>query len=123
MTAGLRKRFGRQKALDGVTINLTPGAIGLLGPNGPGRSAFIKCLACCNSSPSLSIPRHLRARMANNATIRALDEWSPDGTLMSVTSLLVATVGLVAEAALLFAHRECHAADEMRKQDRQPNWK
>jgi ABC-type transport system involved in multi-copper enzyme maturation permease subunit len=64
---------------------------------------------------NLSISRHLRTLLANHETIRDLYEWSPDGTLKSVGLLLVATVVFVAAAALLFAHREYHAAEEMQK--------
>jgi ABC-2 type transport system ATP-binding protein len=40
----LSKVFGPQRALDGVTLKVSPGAIGLLGPNGAGKSTFMKCL-------------------------------------------------------------------------------
>ena len=38
------KRYGAQIALDAVSLSLPPGAIGLLGPHGAGKSTFIKCL-------------------------------------------------------------------------------
>jgi Cu-processing system ATP-binding protein len=42
---GLRKRFGRLTALDGVDIVVAPGRItALVGPNGAGKSTLIKCL-------------------------------------------------------------------------------
>ena len=43
---GLRKRFGRIQAVDGVDLALKPGRIyGLLGPNGSGKTTLIRCLA------------------------------------------------------------------------------
>jgi Cu-processing system ATP-binding protein len=42
---GLRKRFGRLTALDGVDIQVTAGRVtALVGPNGAGKSTLIKCL-------------------------------------------------------------------------------
>jgi len=43
-TEGLTKTFGRQRALDNVTLAISAGAISLLGPNGAGKSTFMKCL-------------------------------------------------------------------------------
>jgi ABC-2 type transport system ATP-binding protein len=43
---GLRKRFGRIQAVDGVDLALAPGRIyGLLGPNGSGKTTLIRMLA------------------------------------------------------------------------------
>jgi ABC-2 type transport system ATP-binding protein len=43
---GLRKRFGRIRAVDGVDLTLAPGRIyGLLGPNGSGKTTLIRMLA------------------------------------------------------------------------------
>jgi len=42
---GLRKRFGRLTALDGVDITVAAGRVtALVGPNGAGKSTLIKCL-------------------------------------------------------------------------------
>jgi ABC-2 type transport system ATP-binding protein len=41
---GLSKNFGNVKALDGLSLNLEPGVIGLVGSNGAGKSTFIKIL-------------------------------------------------------------------------------
>lgn len=42
---GLRKRFGRLVALDGIDVQVAPGHItALVGPNGAGKSTLIKCL-------------------------------------------------------------------------------
>ena len=43
--AGLRKRFGPQQALDGMTFTVQPGQVtGFVGPNGAGKSTTIKML-------------------------------------------------------------------------------
>ncbi len=41
---GLTVRYGRQTALDGVTLSLPNAATGLLGPNGAGKSTLMKAL-------------------------------------------------------------------------------
>ncbi len=44
--SGVRKRFGATAALDGLDINVRSGEIyGLLGPNGSGKTTFIRCVA------------------------------------------------------------------------------
>jgi ABC-2 type transport system ATP-binding protein len=42
--AGLSKRYGSIRALEGLTLELPPGPTGLLGPNGAGTSTLIKLL-------------------------------------------------------------------------------
>ncbi len=43
--AGLRKRFGRVQALDGLDLTVAPGEVaGFLGPNGSGKSTTIRVL-------------------------------------------------------------------------------
>ena len=43
-TAGLTKRYGQITALDGLTLEVEPGIIGLVGSNGAGKSTLIKIL-------------------------------------------------------------------------------
>jgi branched-chain amino acid transport system ATP-binding protein len=43
---GLSKRFGSLRALDGVDLDVAPGALtGLIGPNGAGKSTAFACIA------------------------------------------------------------------------------
>lgn len=40
----LTKTYGKKKAVDSVTVNLTPGVYGLLGPNGAGKTTLMHML-------------------------------------------------------------------------------
>jgi ABC-2 type transport system ATP-binding protein len=43
--SGIAKRFGRTPALDGVTLEASPGITGLLGPNGAGKTTLLRIIA------------------------------------------------------------------------------
>jgi ABC-2 type transport system ATP-binding protein len=43
-TQALCKVYRKERALDGVSLQVSPGAIGLLGPNGAGKTTLMKCL-------------------------------------------------------------------------------
>jgi ABC-2 type transport system ATP-binding protein len=43
--AGVHKRYGSVRALDGVDFELSDGITGLLGPNGAGKTTLLRCLA------------------------------------------------------------------------------
>jgi ABC-2 type transport system ATP-binding protein len=44
-TADLTRRFGRMRAVDGVTLKIGTGVFGLLGPNGAGKSSLLRMMA------------------------------------------------------------------------------
>jgi ABC-2 type transport system ATP-binding protein len=43
--ADVTRTFGRNKAVDGVTLSVGPGVFGLLGPNGAGKTSLLRMLA------------------------------------------------------------------------------
>jgi ABC-2 type transport system ATP-binding protein len=45
LAVNVRKRFGRTRALEGVSLNAHPGVTGLLGPNGAGKTTLLRLLA------------------------------------------------------------------------------
>ncbi len=70
---GLRKRYGKFLALDGVDFDIPRGAIcGLIGPNGAGKTTALKSLiGLCEAEGELSVvghdPRDSRATLMNDA--------------------------------------------------------
>ena len=42
---GIHRSFGKNKAVDGVSIKLGPGVFGVLGPNGAGKTSLLRMLA------------------------------------------------------------------------------
>ena len=68
----LRKDFGSIRAVDGIDLSLEPGRIyGLLGPNGSGKTTFIRLLAGL-AKPSSGEARILGTRMPDRPTLGRL---------------------------------------------------
>ena len=42
---GIQRSFGKNQAVDGVSLELGPGVFGLLGPNGAGKTSLLRMLA------------------------------------------------------------------------------
>ena len=52
----LTKTFGKKKALDNLSVTLEPGVIGLLGPNGSGKTPLLRTLTGPVSYTHLAAP-------------------------------------------------------------------
>jgi len=65
LAEGLKKAFGKIKALDGVDVSVQPGTImAMLGPNGAGKTTFVRILA------TLMRPDAGRAEVAGHDVLR-----------------------------------------------------
>ena len=86
LTENLTRRFGRLRALDGVSAHVPRGAIyGLMGPNGAGKTTFVRVLLNLINPTSGSItvlghdvvrePVEVRRRVGHVAALQPLWEW------------------------------------------------
>jgi len=64
---------------------------------------------------TLSITRHLRTLLANNAHLAQQFDWSAQGTLSSLLIVGLATAIFLVLAAVLFSWVEYHHSEEMQK--------
>jgi ABC-2 type transport system ATP-binding protein len=69
---GVDKRFGRTRALSGVTLELRPGITGLLGPNGAGKTTLLRIVATvlARDEGDLSVLGHDPADAVGRLAIR-----------------------------------------------------
>jgi ABC-2 type transport system ATP-binding protein len=85
-TDSLTKRFGRLRALDGVSANVPRGSIyGIMGPNGAGKTTFVRCLLnlIYPTSGSATVlgydvvrePVAVRRRIGHVAALQPLWDW------------------------------------------------
>ena len=99
-TSGLRKRFGKTYAVDGIDLTVARGAVyGLLGPNGAGKTTTIRVLATL-LRPDGGSARVLGHDVARDAA-RVRERVSLTGQFASVDEDLTGHENLVLVARLL----------------------
>jgi hypothetical protein len=64
---------------------------------------------------TLSLMRHLKILLSQNAALQAVYDWQPGGRIMAVAALVLAPVVFFGVAAVLFSWIEYHHAAEMQK--------
>jgi ABC-2 type transport system ATP-binding protein len=75
--AGVSKRYGSRRALDGVSLSLAPGsALGLLGPNGAGKTTALRLLLGFAKPSEGRV--FLRGRPASEPASRLGVAWLPE---------------------------------------------
>ncbi len=76
---GVQKHYGPEPVLDGVTFELRPGErIGLVGPNGTGKTTLMRILADKEEADGGSIVRHPTLHVGY---LEQQPEWEPGRTL------------------------------------------
>lgn len=110
--AGLRKRYARTTALDGVDLEVQPGQlVGLLGPNGAGKSTLTK-IACGLVRPSdgsVTVAGHRAGSAAARAVTGYLAElfrfpgWASADEVLQLHQRLARSPGDEGERAELLA--------------------
>ncbi len=77
---GVQKHYGPEPVLDGVTFELRPGErIGLVGPNGTGKTTLMRILADKEEADGGSIVRHPSLHVGY---LEQQPEWEPGRTLL-----------------------------------------
>ncbi len=73
-------RYGRARALDGVSLDVAGGVFGLLGPNGAGKSTLLRLLAgiLCPHSGGLTVGGHNLRRGSARRGVRRLVGYLPE---------------------------------------------
>jgi ATP-binding cassette, subfamily F, member 3 len=106
---GIQKHFGPEPVLDGVTFEMRPGErIGLVGPNGTGKTTLLKILAGREEADSGSIERH---PSLHAGYLEQQPEWEPGRTLIDEAKSALA--GLMAmEAELISVAEELGHCDD-----------
>src|SRR5688572_26537200 len=110
---GLTVRYGKVVALDGLDLDVGPGATGLLGPNGAGKTTLIKVLLGHLAPPGGTVrilgldPRHRRQRMEVRRGVGYMPE--NDCLMAGMNGLEIVAVlgrlsGLSREDAMARAH-------------------
>ena len=75
---GLTKRYGQHvTALDGLTLDVEPGIIGLVGANGAGKSTFLKILLGRETPDAGKVVLGKNTVLADQAWHRFIDTVAP----------------------------------------------
>jgi ATP-binding cassette subfamily F protein 3 len=106
---GVQKHYGPEPVLDGVTFELRPGErIGLVGPNGTGKTTLMRILANKEEADGGSIVRHPSLHVGY---LEQQPEWEPGRTLIDEAKSALA--GLMAmEAELISVAEELGRSDD-----------
>lgn len=109
----LRKRYGKQEALRGVSVDFPPGPVGLLGPNGAGKTTLLKLLLGLlkPSAGDASIAGCSPRRRSDRLEVRKKVGYMPEGdcllpgmTGVELVSTLGRLTGLSKQDAMTRAH-------------------
>ncbi len=106
---GVQKHYGPEPVLDGVTFELRPGErIGLVGPNGTGKTTLMRILADKEEADGGAIVRHPTLHVGY---LEQQPEWEPGRTLLDEAKSALA--GLMAmEAELISVAEELGRCDD-----------
>jgi len=74
------RTFGRNKAVDGVSLAVGPGVFGLLGPNGAGKTSLLRMLATVSEFVEyFALLKEMPAHQVPKAVAAAVEELSAQG--------------------------------------------
>ncbi len=108
---GVQKHYGPEPVLDGVTFELRPGErIGLVGPNGTGKTTLMKILAGKEEADGGSIVRHPSLHVGY---LEQQPEWEPGRTLLDEAKSALAGLMAMEEELISVAEELGHCDDPL----------
>ena len=108
---GVQKHYGPEPVLDGVTFELHPGErIGLVGPNGTGKTTLLKILAGREEADGGSIARHPTLHVGY---LEQQPEWEPGRTLLDEAKSALAGLVAMQEELISVAEELGHCDDPL----------
>ena len=108
---GIQKHYGPEPVLDGVTFELRPGErIGLVGPNGTGKTTLMRILAGKEEADGGSIVRHPSLHIGY---LEQQPEWEPGRTLIDEAKSALAGLMAMQEELISVAEELGHCDDPL----------
>jgi ATP-binding cassette subfamily F protein 3 len=106
---GIQKHFGPEPVLDGVTFDLRPGErVGLVGPNGTGKTTLLKILAGKEEADGGSIVKHPSLHLGY---LEQQPDWAPGRTLIDEARSALAGLVAMQEELVSVAEELGHCED------------
>ncbi|MGO9112361.1 MAG: ABC-F family ATP-binding cassette domain-containing protein [Thermoguttaceae bacterium] len=108
---GIQKHYGPEPVLDGVTFDVRPGErIGLVGPNGTGKTTLMRILAEKEEADGGSIIRHPSLHVGY---LEQQPEWEPGRTLLDEAKSALAGLMAMQEELISVAEEMGHCGDPL----------
>ncbi len=111
--SNLVKHYGKVRALDGISLEVPPGPVGLLGPNGSGKTTMLKLLLglLIPSRGECEVLGFSPARSTDRLAVRKVIGYMPEGDCLlpgmdgiELVATLARITGLSQENAMTRAH-------------------
>ncbi len=110
----LRKHYGPEAVLSGVTFQLRPGEmVGLVGPNGCGKTTLLRILAGCEEPDGGQCIRHPAAHIG---LLEQQPRFAPRRTVLQEAADALAQVAALQQEALEVAQAIAQAEDDQQRQ-------
>jgi len=108
---GVQKHYGPEPVLDGVTFDLRPGErVGLVGPNGTGKTTLLKILAGREEADAGSIIAHPSLHIGY---LEQQPQWQPGRTLIEEAKSALAALVAMQEELVAVAEELGHCDDPL----------
>lgn len=108
---GVQKHYGPEPVLDGVTFDLRPGErVGLVGPNGTGKTTLLRILAGKEEADGGSVVKHPSLHLGY---LEQQPQWAPGRTLIEEARSALAGLIAMQEELVSVAEELAHCDDPL----------